>query len=178
LRRRDFVDRVLSHVGKDLIEAPCGFDVEITESALLHDSDDAMSKLSLLRAAGIGIAIDDFGTGYSSLSRLSLLPVDTLKIDRSFVAGLPTAAAAVALVSTVIALARAFSLTTVAEGVETQEQLQSLRALGCDQSQGYLHGRPQSAREVTRLMLRERPDLKKGLRASLRRVRRRTRQDP
>jgi EAL domain-containing protein (putative c-di-GMP-specific phosphodiesterase class I) len=107
-----------------------------------------------------------------------LLPVDTLKIDRSFVAGLPTAAAAVALVSTVIALARAFSLTTVAEGVETQEQLQSLRALGCDQSQGYLHGRPQSAREVTRLMLRERPDLKKGLRASLRRVRRRTRQDP
>ena len=168
LRRRDFVERILSHVGKDLIGASCGLDIEITETALLHDSEDAMGKLSLLRAAGIGIAIDDFGTGYSSLSRLSLLPVDTLKIDRSFVAGLPSAPAAVALVSTVIALARAFSLTTVAEGVETQEQLQSLRELGCDQSQGYFHGRPQAARDVTELMLGEQPELRNAERSTVR----------
>jgi EAL domain-containing protein (putative c-di-GMP-specific phosphodiesterase class I) len=106
----------------------------------------------LLRAAGVGVAIDDFGTGYSSLSRLSLLPVDTLKIDRSFVSGLPADPASVALVSTVIALARAFTLVTVAEGVETTDQLQVLRELGCQQSQGYLHSRPQPAAEITMLL--------------------------
>ncbi len=129
--------------------------MEITETALLQDSDDALRKLSLLRAAGVGVAIDDFGTGYSSLSRLALLPVDTIKIDRSFVSGLPASAGAVALVSTIIALARAFSLATVAEGVETKEQLDALRKLGCQQSQGYFHGRPQAVPEITALMLRE-----------------------
>ena len=91
---------------------------------MLQDPDDALSKLSLLRSAGVGVALDDFGTGYSSLSRLSLLPVDTLKIDRSFVTELPAKDTAMTIVSTIITLARAFSLTTVAEGVETAEQLQ------------------------------------------------------
>ncbi len=152
LRERDFADRVLAHIGPSANRGRSGLDLEITESGLLQDPDDALAKLSLLRAAGVGIAIDDFGTGYSSLSRLSLLPVDTLKIDRSFVAGLPADPASVALVSTIIALARAFTLITVAEGVETTDQLQVLRELGCQQSQGFLHSRPQAAAEITLLL--------------------------
>ncbi len=152
LRQRDFAERVLARIGPAVNRGRSGLDLEITESGLLQDPDDALAKLSLLRAAGVGVAIDDFGTGYSSLSRLSLLPVDTLKIDRSFVSGLPADPASVALVSTVIALARAFTLVTVAEGVETTDQLQVLRELGCQQSQGYLHSRPQPAAVITLLL--------------------------
>jgi diguanylate cyclase (GGDEF)-like protein/PAS domain S-box-containing protein len=152
LRQRHFADRLLAQIGPRANRGRSGLDLEITESALLQDPDDALAKLALLRAAGVNIAIDDFGTGYSSLSRLSMLPVDTLKIDRSFVAGLPDDAASVALVSTVIALARAFSLITVAEGVESTDQLRILRELGCQQSQGYLHSRPQPADRITELL--------------------------
>jgi EAL domain-containing protein (putative c-di-GMP-specific phosphodiesterase class I) len=98
--------------------------------------------LRLLRAAGIRVAIDDFGTGFSSLGRLSELPIDTLKIDRSFTSRLPVDRKSCTLVSTIIGLARAFGLTTVAEGVETQEQFDYLLDNGCDESQGYLHSRP------------------------------------
>ena len=105
-----------------------------------------------LRDAGMRVAIDDFGTGYSSLSRLSELPVDTLKIDRTFIAGLPHERAATRLVPTVIALARAFELLTVAEGVETQDQFAFLKKAGCDQSQGFLHARPMPASEFERLL--------------------------
>ena len=101
-----------------------------------------MHALRLLRAAGMGIAIDDFGTGFSSLGRLSELPVDTLKIDRSFTSRLPADRSSCTLVSTIISLAHAFDMTTVAEGVETQAQLEHLVREGCDESQGYLHGRP------------------------------------
>ena len=152
LKQRDFAERVLARIGPNANRGRSGLDLEITESGLLQDPEDALAKLSLLRAAGVGVAIDDFGTGYSSLSRLSLLPVDTLKIDRSFVSGLPADPASVALVSTVIALARAFTLITVAEGVETTDQLQVLRELGCQQSQGFLHSRPQPAAEITLLL--------------------------
>jgi EAL domain-containing protein (putative c-di-GMP-specific phosphodiesterase class I) len=152
LRQRDFAERVLAHIGPRNNRGRSGLDLEITESGLLQDPDDALAKLSLLRAAGVSVAIDDFGTGYSSLSRLSLLPVDTLKVDRSFVAGLPSDPASVALVSTIIALARAFTLITVAEGVETTDQLQVLRELGCQQSQGFLHSRPQPADQITLLL--------------------------
>jgi EAL domain-containing protein (putative c-di-GMP-specific phosphodiesterase class I) len=99
-----------------------------------------------LRDAGVRIAIDDFGTGYSSLSRLSDLPVDTLKIDRSFIMGLPDSRAAARLVPTIIGLARAFDLITVAEGVETRDQLEFLARSGCDQSQGYLRAADASGR--------------------------------
>jgi len=88
------------------------------------------------------VALDDFGTGYSSLGLLSKLPVDLVKIDRSFIAGLPEDRASVTLVSSVIGLASAFGLKVVAEGVETERQLGMLRELGCDQSQGYFHSRP------------------------------------
>lgn len=95
--------------------------------------------MSELRAAGVRIALDDFGTGYSSLGLLSRLPVDLLKIDRSFIRGLPGDAASVTLVETILRLASAFKLTTVVEGVETTAQLDALTAMKCDLWQGYLH---------------------------------------
>lgn len=119
-----------------------GLDIEITEGALHEDSATEIRKLKVLRAAGVKIAIDDFGTGYSSLSRLSSLPIDTLKIDRSFIKELPDDAASKTLVKSIVSLARAFRMNTVAEGVETQEQLNFLWQAGCDQSQGYFHSRP------------------------------------
>jgi len=112
-------------------------------------------KLRALRTAGVRVAIDDFGTGYSCLSRLSDLPVDTLKIDRSFISGLPGDRGSARLVPTVISLARAFDLTTVAEGVETRAQLQFLERAGCMQSQGFLHARPMPSAELEKLLVRQ-----------------------
>ena len=116
-----------------------GLDIEVTEGALDEDSDAEIQKLKLLRKSGVRIALDDFGTGYSSLRRLSALPVSTLKIDGWFIKKVPDDAAGKAVVKTIVALARAFNMTTVAEGVENQEQLDFLWQVGCDQSQGYLH---------------------------------------
>ena len=147
LRRRDFVDRVLDSL-KPAIDRPAGVDLEITESMLMQDLELSIGKLSQLREAGIGIAIDDFGTGYSSLRLLAKLPVDTLKVDRSFVQSIADTPNMLTLVSTIVSLARAFNMKTVAEGVETAEQLQMLRLIRCDQAQGFLLGRPTPAGDV------------------------------
>ncbi len=141
LRQADFTTQFLNATGA-WATAEAGLDVEITEGALQDDSVEEVKRLALLRSLGAKIAIDDFGTGYSSLSRLSSLPVDTLKIDRSFVKELPGSAQGITLVRTVISLAQAFAMTTVAEGVETREQFDMLGEAGCTQSQGYLHSRP------------------------------------
>jgi len=129
-----------------------GIDLEITETALLQDIDAAGRQLRELRAAGIRVALDDFGTGYSSLGLLSKLPVDLLKIDRSFIKGLPGEDTCMTLTRTIIGLASAFGLLTVAEGVETAEQFKLLRLLNCDQSQGYFHCRPVPAGEIDQLL--------------------------
>lgn len=129
-----------------------GLDIEITEGALHEDLAAEVGKLKLLRAAGARIAIDDFGTGYSSLSRLSKLPIDTLKIDRTFTCEVPQDHVGRMLVKTIITLARAFRLTTVAEGVETQDQLDFMWHTGCDQSQGYLHSHPLPSNEFALLL--------------------------
>jgi diguanylate cyclase (GGDEF)-like protein len=147
LRRRDFVDRVLAALEPGMKDAG-GVDIEITESMLMQDLELSIRKLTALREAGISIAIDDFGTGYSSLRLLDRLPVDTLKIDRSFVQNIADTPSALTLVSTVVSLARAFDMYTVAEGVETREQLRLLREIKCDQGQGYLFGRPTAADQV------------------------------
>jgi PAS domain S-box-containing protein/diguanylate cyclase (GGDEF)-like protein len=151
IRRRVFVDHFLAAAHRCAGDG-YGLDLEITETGLLLDVEGAGRKLRELRSAGMRIAIDDFGTGYSSLGLLSQLPVDLLKIDRSFISGLPNDSASVTLVSSIIGLASAFNLTTVAEGVETDEQLELLRRLRCDQSQGYLHSRPVGGKDIEKLL--------------------------
>ena len=153
LRRRDFVERVVSAI-EPTIELTAGVDIEITESMLMQDLELSIRKLSQLREAGIDVAIDDFGTGYSSLRLLARLPVDTLKIDRSFIQSITDTPNVMTLVSTVVSLARAFSMRTVAEGVETSEQLQMLRLAQCDQAQGYLFARPTPASDVPSVIAR------------------------
>jgi diguanylate cyclase (GGDEF)-like protein len=153
LRRRDFVERVLADVSSSG-SAAAGLDIEITESMLMHDLELSIRKLSQLREAGFGVAIDDFGTGYSSLRLLAKLPVDTLKIDKSFVQSITDTPNVATLVATVVSLARAFSMKTVAEGVETAEQLQKLRHMRCDQAQGYLFSRPVPASDVPSVISR------------------------
>jgi EAL domain-containing protein (putative c-di-GMP-specific phosphodiesterase class I) len=152
LREPEFAERFVAAAGWRSSER-AGLDIEITEGALLDDSVGLSQTLQSLRTVGAQISIDDFGTGYSSLSRLSKLPVDTLKIDRSFTSGLAADESSQAVVSTIVSLARAFKLRTVAEGVETAEQLEILRALGCEQSQGFLHARPVSRDQFDRLLL-------------------------
>src|SRR4029078_575604 len=138
LRRRAFADLLLDLVGEWRGDST-GIDIEITEGVLIDDVTSAVSQLRVLRRSGVRVAIDDCGTGYSSLSRLAELPVDMLKIDRSFVAQLTTSGARRTGAETIIALGKAFTMTTLAEGVETTEQLEMLTHMGCDQSQGYLH---------------------------------------
>jgi diguanylate cyclase (GGDEF)-like protein len=151
VRRRTFVEHFLAAVESCAADG-FGIDLEITETGLLHDMEGASRKFRELRGAGMRIAIDDFGTGYSSLGLLSKLPVDILKIDRSFISGLPAERASVTLVSSIIGLASAFQLAVVAEGVETLGQLELLRRLKCDYSQGYLHSRPVPAAELERML--------------------------
>jgi diguanylate cyclase (GGDEF)-like protein len=161
LRRRDFASKVIEASSRLDARQGWGLDIEITEGALLDDASWTLRTLRVLRGAGVRIAIDDFGTGYSSLSRLSQLPVDTLKIDRSFTSRLPGDQAGCTVATTIIALARAFNMSTVAEGVETREQLEFLQRGGCSESQGYLHSRPIPAAEFE-LLLAQHTDLRTG----------------
>jgi len=151
LRRSDFVTTVSGALAGWATPA-AGLDIEITEGMLHEELAAEVTKLQSLRQAGVRIAIDDFGTGYSSLSRLAKLPIDTLKIDRSFIAQMLNDKGGRVLVKTIINLARAFHLTTVAEGVESHHQLEFLRRAHCDQSQGYLHCRPVPAHELVELL--------------------------
>lgn len=116
--------------------------LELTESLLLNDSQDAIQKMATLRVLGVRFALDDFGTGYSSLSYLKMLPLQQLKIDQSFVRDVLTDANDAAIASTVLALGRSLGFDVVAEGVETEGQMQFLLNQGCTLFQGYLFGRP------------------------------------
>ncbi|HTN65215.1 MAG TPA: EAL domain-containing protein [Burkholderiaceae bacterium] len=138
LRQENFVEHILQLATADGIR---GLEIEITESLFMDDTnrDTACAKLAALRQAGMTVAIDDFGTGYSSLSYIAHLPIDTLKIDRSFVSDMAVSRSHKAIVSTIISLAHSLNLTVVAEGVETPEQEQLLAAFGCDQVQGFLY---------------------------------------
>ncbi|SFT09760.1 sensor domain-containing protein [Saccharopolyspora flava] len=122
--------------------------LEITESALMHDPDTAAHMLDELRRYGVRLAIDDFGTGYSSLAQLLRLPLDSLKIDRSFINDIAHSHDSEALVTSIMAMAHAVDLGVIAEGVETPAQLAVLRRLGCDQAQGYYLGRPSPIQEL------------------------------
>ncbi len=145
IRQRNFIDQVLQLVADGPSQA---LEIEITESLFMEDPSESIEKLVALRQAGVTIAVDDFGTGYSSLSYIAQLPIDALKIDRSFITDIGKSANHMALVSTIIALAHSLNLKVVAEGVETAEQSHLLRLLRCDQVQGYLYSRPLPASDI------------------------------
>jgi PAS domain S-box-containing protein/diguanylate cyclase (GGDEF)-like protein len=140
LRQRDFVQSIEQAIIDGV--APTGIDLEITESVVMEDIKANIEKLAAVRALGVKTAIDDFGTGYSSLGYLARLPVQCLKIDRSFVIAMDKDPNASTLVQTIISLAHSLGLEVVAEGVETEDQAKLLRLLRCDQMQGYLFSKP------------------------------------
>ena len=125
---------------------------EITEAVLIRDDDAALAILHQFRTIGVRIALDDFGTGYSSLSYLQRFPFDKIKIDRCFVTDIAKPGGSSSIVQAVVNIAAARNMTTTAEGVETQQQLDMLRALGCTEMQGYLFSPAKPAMEVRRLL--------------------------
>lgn len=146
-----FVDRVRAARDRML---PWTLSLELTESTVMGESDNERDVLDELAGLGLSLAVDDFGTGFSSLSRLATMPVQVLKIDRSFVAEVDTGSRGAVVVSGVTALADSLGMTTVAEGIERPGQLESLRALGCRFGQGFLLGRPMTAEPAQQLIAR------------------------
>ena len=133
--------------------------LEITESAVMENAENAIAMLKQLKDLDLQLSIDDFGTGYSSLSYLHRFPTDTLKVDRSFVGAMEEGSENGEIVKTIVALAKTLNLDVVAEGIETVEQLQQLRILGCEYGQGYLFSRP-LPKSAAESLLREKPDWK------------------
>jgi diguanylate cyclase (GGDEF)-like protein/PAS domain S-box-containing protein len=161
LSTRDFDQTDLAgHIATILAEtglAPHRLLLEITERIAMSDEGESIATLAALKAIGVRLAVDDFGTGYSGLSSLKVSLLDTLKVDRMFVAGLGTDERDSAIVRAVIAMASALKLTTVAEGIETAEQNAALMALGCDQGQGYFLSRPLLPHQVLPLLMQDDP---------------------
>ncbi|HET9650923.1 MAG TPA: EAL domain-containing protein, partial [Usitatibacter sp.] len=158
LSRRSFVDRVRRLIQESGIE-PALIEHEVTESVIIEGTSEAREALDQIAALGVNLAIDDFGTGYSGLAYLKRLPIDTVKIDQSFVRDLTIDADDAAIVTAIVAMARSLGVEVVAEGVETEEQLEELKRLGCQRGQGYLLARPMDARAVARLLGREPVDV-------------------
>ena len=146
MRQSDFADTV-EQILLDTGCPPHALELEVTESLLLEDAEGAIELMTRLTQRGVRVAIDDFGTGYSSLSYLKRMPIQTLKIDRSFVSELSSDANVAAIARTVIVLARSLGLDVLAEGVETAEQAEWLRREGCDWAQGWFYGRPAPAED-------------------------------
>ena len=136
-RQPDFVERVAQVLGQFGLP-PALLELELTESILVQDADEVLQRLRALAGLGVHLAIDDFGTGYSSLAYLKKFPISKLKIDQSFVRGLPGDDSDLAIVAAMIGLARALKLSVIAEGVETEIQRLALQQLGCDEYQGFL----------------------------------------
>lgn len=151
--REDFVDTILGSLKKYQLD-PKALELEITESVFIENFKEVTEKLHLLRDYGIRISLDDFGTGYSSLSYLKGLPIDTLKIDKSFIDTITVDENTRVITETIIFMAKKLGYETIAEGVEEQEQFQYLEMLGCDCIQGFLLGRPSSVEEIEHLLLR------------------------
>ena len=143
LARQNFVERLRRAIVDAGIE-PRLLELEVTESVIIEGAGDARKALDQVAALGVGLAIDDFGTGYSGLAYLKRLPIDTVKVDQSFVAGLTENRDDAAIVTAIVAMSRSLGLEVVAEGVETEAQLHELQRLGCRRAQGYLLARPMS----------------------------------
>lgn len=153
--RSDFAETVTAIIAETGVD-PESLELEITESALMRDLDDGRREMDKVRRLGVKMSIDDFGTGYSSLHRLQGLPVETIKIDQSFVRELEGGSrSAVSVIQAIVTLAHDLNLTVVAEGVETRAQIEILKSLGCDVFQGYLLHRPLMAESVSELLQAE-----------------------
>ena len=151
VQHKHIVERITTIVAEHGIE-PGALELEITEGSLMRCTEEVVATLEQLGALGFGLAIDDFGTGYSSLSYLQRLPIDTLKIDRSFVNDITDSGDDPAIVVAIMAMAKGMRLNVIAEGVETQGQREFLRAQGCAQYQGYLAYRPQTSDAIAKLL--------------------------
>jgi len=148
--RDEFVDGIINIIHKYNVD-PKELELEITESVLIENFKDVIEKLQILRSYGIRISLDDFGTGYSSLSYIKGLPIDTLKIDKSFIDTIITDENTKVITESIIYMVKKLGLETIAEGVETQEQLRYLQDIGCDCIQGFLLGRPMPKEEMEKL---------------------------
>jgi EAL domain-containing protein (putative c-di-GMP-specific phosphodiesterase class I) len=151
LAQQDFVDEVRAALDCAGLP-PSSLELELTESALIEDLERTAAMLRELQALGVKLAVDDFGTGYSGLAYLRRLPIDVLKLDRSFVLGDDGRISAFEFVKAFVDMAHALQMSVVAEGVETAEVLDFLRAASCDEAQGYLLGRPLPLAEVRALL--------------------------
>lgn len=147
------IAEVVAQVLADTETDPSSLSLEITESTIVEDERSAIAALYALKAQGVAIGLDDFGTGYASLSLLKQLPVDVLKVDRSFVAGFGVDPKDAPIVSAIVGLARDLGLTVIAEGVEHSDQVYALRAMGCKYAQGFYFARPLPAEQVTASLL-------------------------
>ncbi|MFM0032453.1 EAL domain-containing protein [Paraburkholderia madseniana] len=146
-------DRIL-HIARAYDVSPAMLDIEVTEDSLVNDIEKATSVLAALKQAGISTSLDDFGSGYSSLGYLVRLPIDTLKIDKSFVRALVDSEKASAVIRGIVGLARSLGMKTIAEGVECQPQVAELKDAGCESIQGYLVSRPLDSEALAEFMLR------------------------
>jgi EAL domain-containing protein (putative c-di-GMP-specific phosphodiesterase class I) len=151
LQQSDLVEQIQTILRQTGLE-PGALKLEITESSFMEDLGAAIATLLRLKSLGLRVAIDDFGTGYSSLSYLCRLPVDTLKIDRSFVSRIEVDSANSGIVETIVSLAHSLKLDVIAEGVETASQLVQLQALGCEHVQGYYFSKPLTADAASALI--------------------------
>jgi EAL domain-containing protein (putative c-di-GMP-specific phosphodiesterase class I) len=146
----------VAQILKDTNLDPRWLELELTESSIMRDPEQAIEKLHELKLMGIKVAVDDFGTGYSSLNYLKRFPIDTLKIDKSFVADVCKDPHDTAIVRAIINLGHALDVTVIAEGVETKEQLQYLSALECDAVQGFLFSKALSVKAFEELLVEQR----------------------
>lgn len=154
LQHPNFIERVDQILNRYEL-SPSWFELEITESSLMEKSDYTLGQLQELRKRGFRLSLDDFGTGYSSLSYLHRFPIDTLKIDRSFVQTMEPDSSSFEIVRTIVSLAQTLQLRVVAEGVETVQQAEALKTLGCDMVQGYFFARPLDADAATQYLIQE-----------------------
>jgi EAL domain-containing protein (putative c-di-GMP-specific phosphodiesterase class I) len=153
LRSKNFVESVKTILAETNFDPLC-LELELTETFLMQDSKSTVVVLRALKELGLRLALDDFGTGYSSLSYMKRFPIDTLKIDRSFVRNITTDADDASIVSAVINMGKSLHLGVVAEGVETQDQLKFLQESGCPEAQGYYFSYPLNAPKFAALVRR------------------------
>jgi EAL domain-containing protein (putative c-di-GMP-specific phosphodiesterase class I) len=158
---RQFADEHLlddiAAILRDTGMTPNLLELEITEGMIVHNVERAIKLLTAIKQLGVRLAIDDFGTGYSSLGQLKHFPIDTLKVDRSFIRDLATDSEDKAITSAIIAMGKTLSLTVVAEGVETAEQQEFLRGQACDEMQGYYFSKPIAPDDFAALLRKEQP---------------------